>query len=264
MTAAQKRAALGLLLFGGAALLLWPHPRRLRAVTNPVTPLFAAPFRLEGLPDKGMPRFDKKDIGPTDSPALAINAANKIIGAAIVHTAKNPFIAVSNLINGRTKPLTPQAIIESADPDFTNQYTAIYDNTIMAQAQAYRVSPAVIKQLLIKESSLNPKAVGSIGEQGLAQARPETFAEIMHDIPNANPFNPEHSIIFAARYVRWLLDNTAAKAGGESYRAALQAYNGGIGNYWKGRVSSAAKVYADTVITRSAIYAADDFSDAAP
>lgn len=252
MTNTKKYFA-SFLLFGLSAFLILPlfrNRNRQTAVTNAVNPNPIMPLRLEGLPtpDGVNPRFTKEDVGDVNTPELAINAATKILKRAVTDTITNPLQAIQNIL--------PQApIIPSADPKFTAQFTAEYDNDIIAAAGASGIAPEVLKQLLIAESGLVPSARNPNGEDsvGIAQIRPAThgdFARVGEVLGD-----PKADIKVAARIIRWGIDR-----GDGTVNTALTIYNGGYGNWDRGTVSVAAKKYAQKILTRSGFATDDDFT----
>lgn len=256
MTNTKKYFA-SFLLFGLSAFLILPlfrNRNRQTAVTNAVKPDSVMPLQLESLPtpDGVIPRFNKKDVGDVSTPKRAINAANEIAKSIIIDTVKNPLQAIQNIL--------PQgAIIPSANPKFTAQFTNEYDNEIIAAAAENGIAPEVLKQLLIAESGLVPSAKNPNGEDsvGIAQIRPAThgdFARIGEVLGDAKA-----DIHVAARIIRWGIDR-----GDGTVNTALTIYNGGRGNWKRGTVSMAAKQYAQKILTRSGFATDDDFSDVAP
>lgn len=104
-------------------------------------------------------------------------------------------------------------------------------------ADRYGVPADTLKAICERESSWNPSAVGSVGEIGLCQLRPQTVALMKG--PNWRPelseaeriklietelFDPRANLVWAARYLRWMI----REARGDM-NLAIAAYNAGPG-----------------------------------
>jgi soluble lytic murein transglycosylase-like protein len=92
-----------------------------------------------------------------------------------------------------------------------------YEHIIQA-AQAYHVDPALIRAIIMTESSYNPQAVSKRGARGLMQLMPTT-AKAMGI---KDSFDPALNIDGGVRYLRRLLDRFEGDV-----RLALAAYNAG-------------------------------------
>lgn len=80
----------------------------------------------------------------------------------------------------------------------------------------------LLRAQALAESDMNPAAVSRVGAEGLTQAMPATWREVMG---HADPFNPEAAIQFQSVYMARLL----RRFNGHLPRA-LAAYNWGQGN----------------------------------
>jgi soluble lytic murein transglycosylase-like protein len=95
----------------------------------------------------------------------------------------------------------------------------LYQPIILKVANRYQVDPAIIKAIIMAESSYNPKAVSKRGAKGLMQLMPKTAREMgVKDI-----FNPEHNISGGVRYYKKLLKQVDGDV-----KLALAAYNAGL------------------------------------
>ena len=95
-----------------------------------------------------------------------------------------------------------------------------FDPMITKAADRHQVDSALIKAVIMAESSYNPKAVSKQGAKGLMQLMPETALSLgVKDV-----FNPAHNINGGVKYLRKLLD-----AFNENIKLALAAYNAGSG-----------------------------------
>lgn len=96
-----------------------------------------------------------------------------------------------------------------------------YRDLIRQAANRHGIDPAMIKAIIMAESSFNPNAVSSRGAQGLMQLMPQT-AESLGVV---NAFDPGKNIDAGARYFRWLLKQCRGDV-----QMALAAYNAGLQN----------------------------------
>ena len=117
-----------------------------------------------------------------------------------------------------------------------------YDPIIVRASRRYGVPPAILKATLAVESGLNPAATGDGGAaHGIAQFHAPTWADTW---PGGDPYNPQDAIPAAAKY----LSQVDEWAGAPGWADALQAYNGGIGNFQRGTVSDDAVNYSRKVL----------------
>lgn len=94
-----------------------------------------------------------------------------------------------------------------------------FQSIIQKAAELNDVDPALVKAIIMAESSFNPRAVSKKGAKGLMQLMPVTAETLgVKDI-----FNPEHNINGGVRYFKKLI----IRFNGDT-RLALAAYNAGI------------------------------------
>lgn len=104
---------------------------------------------------------------------------------------------------------------------------------IISQAQKYDFDPAFIAAIIRTESNFNPTVVGTVGEIGLMQIRPET-AEWIAKKENIkwtgkkSLFDPVYNVKIGVAYVAFLRDYFEGRA--DKY---LSAYNVGPGKMKK-------------------------------
>jgi hypothetical protein len=124
------------------------------------------------------------------------------------------------------KPQAVSSLLEAAEPPVELQESAPvqqkpappFHSQIIKASQTYNVEVALIKAVIMAESSYNPKAVSHRGAQGLMQLMPTTAKWLgVHD-----SFDPELNIDGGVRYLRRLLDRFDGDV-----RLALAAYNAG-------------------------------------
>ncbi|MDY6856294.1 MAG: lytic transglycosylase domain-containing protein [Thermodesulfobacteriota bacterium] len=98
-------------------------------------------------------------------------------------------------------------------------------HTIIMQASIrHNVDPALVKAVILAESSFNPNAISYKGAEGLMQLMPKTARGLgVHD-----SFNPEHNIKGGVKYLKRLLDRFNG-----DIKLALAAYNAGTGKVLK-------------------------------
>jgi soluble lytic murein transglycosylase-like protein len=93
-----------------------------------------------------------------------------------------------------------------------------FHGLILQAADRHRVDPALIKAIIMAESSYNPKAISKEGARGLMQLMPRTAKSLgVKDI-----WDPEHNINGGVKYFRQLLDRFNGNV-----KLALAAYNAG-------------------------------------
>ena len=118
-----------------------------------------------------------------------------------------------------------------------------YQLLILEAAYRYKVEPAIIKAIIMAESSFNPKAVSRVGARGLMQLMPRTARSLGVE----DSFRPAHNIDAGVRYFKHLLDQFDGEI-----KLALAAYNAGSFNVRKyGGIPpfKATKFYINKVLT---------------
>lgn len=117
-------------------------------------------------------------------------------------------------------------------------YPRPYRGWVEGYARREGLDPDLLFALLHVESRFDPLAVSPTGALGLGQFLRSTWADVARMLGEApaDPFDPEASIRYAARYLRWLLERCRALGleGVEALACALTAYNGGIGYTTRG------------------------------
>lgn len=95
---------------------------------------------------------------------------------------------------------------------------AEFNEHIETAAAWHGVPVSFVRAVIQTESQFDPRAVSSVGAQGLMQLMPATARRF----GVADPFDPQQNIFGGVRYLRWLLD----KFGGDQTLAAA-GYNAG-------------------------------------
>ena len=94
----------------------------------------------------------------------------------------------------------------------------LFHPIVLKAANRYQVDPALVKAIIMAESSYNPRAVSKKGAKGLMQLMPTTAKALGVE----DSFNPEHNINAGVKYFRHLMNQFDGDA-----RLALAAYNAG-------------------------------------
>ena len=118
-----------------------------------------------------------------------------------------------------------------------------YRELIHQAADRHGIEPAMIKAIIMAESSFNPKAVSRRGAQGLMQLMPQTA----ESLGVADAFDPGKNIDAGARYLKQLLNHL-----GGDIELALAAYNAGIQNVLNHKgipPYKATQIYVEKVLT---------------
>ncbi len=101
---------------------------------------------------------------------------------------------------------------QEEEPDY------LFHTIIQEASHRYQVDPALIRAIIMAESSYNPRAVSKKGARGLMQLMPSTAKALGVE----DSFNPEHNIHGGVKYFKQLLD----RFDGDT-QMALAAYNAG-------------------------------------
>ena len=94
----------------------------------------------------------------------------------------------------------------------------IFHPIIIEASSRHSIDPALVKAIIMAESSYNPIAISKKGARGLMQLMPETASSLGVE----DPFNPEHNINGGIKYMKKLLRQFKGEL-----PLALAAYNAG-------------------------------------
>jgi hypothetical protein len=94
----------------------------------------------------------------------------------------------------------------------------IFHPIINKASKQHDIDPALVKAVIMAESSYNPRAVSPRGAVGLMQLMPNTA----ESLGVANSFNPEQNILGGTKYLKKLIDQFHG-----DIKLALAAYNAG-------------------------------------
>lgn len=100
----------------------------------------------------------------------------------------------------------------------------LFSPIIADASEKYGIDPALIKAIIMAESSYNPSAVSNKGAVGLMQIMPATATSLGVE----NLFDPEDNVDGGVKYLKWLLNQFR---GDEIL--AVAAYNAGRTNVRK-------------------------------
>lgn len=106
----------------------------------------------------------------------------------------------------------------SSSPLKTKKRDEPFHPIIIKVAGRYEVDPALVKAIIMAESSYNPRAISKRGAKGLMQLMPHTARALGVE----NIFDPEHNVNAGVKYFKGLLN----RFGGD-VELALAAYNAG-------------------------------------
>jgi len=109
----------------------------------------------------------------------------------------------------------PQDIVLNFKP---NKREHKYHTIIFEAGNRYGVDPALIKAIIMAESSYDPMAISKKGAVGLMQLMPST----LNDLDVDDPFNPVHNVNAGVRYFKGLLNEFEG-----DIELAVAAYNAG-------------------------------------
>lgn len=101
------------------------------------------------------------------------------------------------------------------------QREALFHELIVKASARYEVDAALVKAVIMAESSYNPRAVSKVGAQGLMQLMPRTARALGVE----DAFCPEHNIEGGVKYLRQLINQFDGDV-----TLALAAYNAGSRN----------------------------------
>jgi hypothetical protein len=115
-------------------------------------------------------------------------------------------------------PKRKGVVIHSAEFKLRPSSSTEFNEHIEAAAAWHGVPVSFVRAVIQTESQFDPRAVSSVGAQGLMQLMPATARRF----GVVDSFNPQQNIFGGVRYLRWLLD----KFGGDQALAAA-GYNAG-------------------------------------
>ena len=111
-------------------------------------------------------------------------------------------------------------------------------------SQVYGVDQGLVEAIAWQESDWRPGAVGPNGHLGIAQLSPDTVTFVEERLLglDMNPLDASDGVRMAARYLRYLSDQTGSE------REAVAAWNQGLASVQNDGISAAGGAYADAVL----------------
>ncbi len=123
------------------------------------------------------------------------------------------------------KPLLANPIAVTLEEDSFyvrgNKSEHLFHQIVLEAANRHQIDPALVKAVIMAESSYNPMAVSRRGAKGLMQLMPETARALGVE----DSFDPENNINAGVKYLRHLMNQFDGDT-----RLALAAYNAGSSN----------------------------------
>jgi hypothetical protein len=151
-------------------------------------------------------------IDPTDASAQIYTRTN---ARGVVEATNVPEVPGAYKL---AYPKRKGVVIHSPEFKLRPSSHAEFNEHIEAAAAWHGVPVPFVRAVIQTESQFDPRAVSSVGAQGLMQLMPATARRF----GVVDPFNPQQNIFGGVRYLRWLLD----KFGGDQTLAAA-GYNAG-------------------------------------
>ena len=183
-----------------------------------------------------------RSMGQLNQKSISFNIVRKTINRKqMLHSSTSPLATKQ-----KASPLETVATLPEQKKE-KHRFQPI----ILKAAERYQVDPAIIKAIILAESSFNPKAVSRKGARGLMQLMPRTAKYL----GVKDSFNPLHNIDGGVRYFKALLDRYDCDV-----ELALAAYNAGSRNVRKyGGVPpfKATKFYIAKVLKYYEVYKID-------
>ena len=139
---------------------------------------------------------------------------------------------------------TPPTTSTTTRPPATGGVGTLLTPLFARWSQVYGVDQGLVEAIAWHESDWRPEAVSAGGHLGIAQLSPDTVTFVEERLLglDMNPLDPSDGIRMAARYLRYLSDQT------DSERAALAAWNQGLSSVQNGGISPSGSSFADSVL----------------
>jgi soluble lytic murein transglycosylase-like protein len=156
-----------------------------------------------------------------------INLSKTEVTAPTASEHLNPYFDLAKFADGASKDKVSETLQEEQLENTHGKKTSLshekkvkrrFDHIIQTAANRYEVDPALVRAIIMAESSYNPKAVSKKGAKGLMQLMPKTAEYLGVE----DSFDPEHNIDAGVRYFKQLL-----KQFNGDVKLALAAYNAG-------------------------------------
>ena len=170
---------------------------------------------------------------------LCIFAMILILSVASIHNSQKPVASIHNsqkLANSADKKPVIAKVVSSqpaeakppaVKPEHSMPSTkgskaeCLYHPIIVQAASHHQIDPALVKAIIMAESSYNPRAISKKGAKGLMQLMPATAQALGVE----DSFNPKQNINGGVRYFKKLVNRFDGDV-----KLALAAYNAGSTN----------------------------------
>lgn len=140
--------------------------------------------------------------------SLLLPIINRYQNDSFLSEASNRIPIIKNIVNQTQKFAIPKPI----------KIEGLYHPIILAASDKHQVDAALIKAIIMAESSFNPFAVSKKGAMGLMQLMPDTA----DDLGVEDLFDPTHNINGGVKHLKILL-----KQFNGDIQLAIAAYNAG-------------------------------------
>ena len=118
-----------------------------------------------------------------------------------------------------SRTVATAAVTAAGSPSAAGSLTGPYASLFQAAGAKYGVDPALLSAVAKAESAYNPKAVSSVGAEGLMQLMPSTARSL-----GVDPYDPASAVDGAARMLSGLIKDFGGRTD-----LAIAGYNAGSG-----------------------------------
>lgn len=186
----------------------------------------------------GITNRDHIRVGQT----LVIPSGATAAPAPTTTTAPAPAAPTTTVTPTTTAPPAPPTT--TARPSVAGGVGTLLTPLFSQWSQVYGVDQGLVEAIAWHESDWRPDAVGPGGHLGIAQLSPDTVTFVEERLLGLamNPLDASDGIRMAARYLRYLSDQTASE------REAVAAWHQGLSSVQNGGISASGGSYADAVL----------------
>ena len=138
------------------------------------------------------------------------NSTNQVV--------EDPTVCETMVLNPLSEKYVSKALEKNASCLQHKVIDQRFQPIILQAAIRFQVDPALVKAIIMAESSYDPRAVSNVGAKGLMQLMPATAEQL----GVKDSFNPKHNINAGVGYFKKLLNRFDGDV-----KLALAAYNAG-------------------------------------